>query len=84
MRLGRDEEAYGKRVLIDRNAVEADIQAQKSRANAIRGILGLPQRADDIKADSDVWLNRMPLEDALKVAESHPVGNFGAAKELIK
>jgi hypothetical protein len=30
------------------------------------------------------WLNRMPLEDALKVAESHPVGNFGAAKELIK
>lgn len=77
-------DSYGKRVLIDRNAVEADIKAQSSRANAIRGILGLPQKADDIKADSDVWLHRMPLEDALSIASKHPTGAFGASKELIK
>lgn len=77
-------DSYGKRVLIDRNAVEADIKAQQTRANALRGILGLPLRADDIKADSDVWLHRMPLEDAVGVAQTHPTGKFGASKELIK
>lgn len=77
-------ELYGQRVLIDRNAVEADIQAQQTRANMVRGILGLNQRADDVKADSPIWLHRLPLADGLKVAEKHPVGKFGASKELIK
>jgi hypothetical protein len=77
-------EAYGTRVLVDRNAVEADIQAQRTRANFVRGVLGLPQRADDVKADSDVWLHRLPLEDAVKVASTHLTGKFGSSLELIK
>ncbi len=77
-------DAYGQRVLIDRNAVEADIKAQQTRANFVRGVLGLPQRADDVKADSDVWLHRMPLEDAVKIASAHLAGKFGSSQELIK
>jgi hypothetical protein len=77
-------EVYGQRVLIDRNAVEADIQGQKTRANEVRSILGLPARADDVKADSPVWLHRMSLEDALAIAISRPVAGKGAGKDLIK
>ncbi len=74
---------YGSRVLIDRNAVEADIKAQKTRANAIRRILGLNLQAGSIKADSPIWLPRMSLDDALRVASSYPAGSMGASRTLI-
>jgi hypothetical protein len=70
---------YGERVLIDRNAVEADIVAQQTRANEIRSILGLNQRADDVKADSPVWLHRMAIDDAIALA-STKIGGKGSAK----
>ena len=72
--------AYGQRVLIDRNAVEADIAPQKTRANALRQMLGLNQRADDIKADSPVWLHRMSIEDALAIAKAPFGGKYGAGR----
>jgi hypothetical protein len=76
--------SYGSRVLIDRNAVEADIKPQKTIANEVRSILGLNLRADDIKADSPVWLPRMTVEDAVKTVTSKLVDNCGANVSLIK
>jgi len=75
---------FGQRVLIDRNAVEADIKPQKTRANAIRSILGLNLRADDIKADSPIWLPRMSVNDAAKVASAPMIKGVGASASLIK
>ncbi|NOY74767.1 MAG: hypothetical protein GXP32_03125 [Kiritimatiellaeota bacterium] len=75
---------YGSRVLIDRNAVEADIKPQKTRANMLRSILGLNQRADDIKADSPIWLPRISVDDALKAVASPLANDCGASSSLIK
>ena len=41
---------YAGRVLIDRNAAEADVKAQKTKVNALRGMLGLPLQADDTQS----------------------------------
>jgi hypothetical protein len=76
--------AYGQRVLIDRNAVEADIKPQQTRANEVRSILGLNQRADDVKADSPVWLNQMSVDDAVAVASAKVNGKYGSAKPVAK
>lgn len=75
---------YGQRVLIDRNAVEADIKPQKTRANALRSILGLNLQADDIKADSPIWLPRMSVDDAVSVVSSPLAQGCGASASLIK
>jgi hypothetical protein len=58
---------YGARVLIDRNKAEADIKASATRANALRGMLGINLRA----ADQDfglgaVWLPRLSVDEAVK------------------
>ena len=58
--------AYGARVLVDRNKVEASIKATNSGANALRSMLGLPLRAGTIKGvGGDVWLHQMSVDDAL-------------------
>lgn len=58
---------YGSRVLIDRNAAEADIQVQMTAANELRSMLGLPLQAGNVEFESSpVWLNRMMLEDAIR------------------
>ena len=76
---------YGQRVLINRNAVEADIKPQQTAANEVRSILGLPLRADDIKADSPVWLHEMSLEDAIKVATTPQAGGkYGSKAPKLK
>lgn len=77
-------ERYGQRVLIDRNAAEADLGAQRTRANALRAALGLAQRADDLKADSPIWLHRLSLDDALAACAARPLPGRGAGKELVK
>ena len=75
-------EKYGQRILIDRNAVEADMQAQATRANEIRSMLGLPARADSIKADSPIWLHRMSIDDALSIASANPAPGKGASSPV--
>jgi hypothetical protein len=63
---------WGNRVLVDRNAREADIKAQQSRANDLRSMLGLPKQAGNLKGgDGPVWLNRMLLADAIKIGSKH-------------
>ena len=71
---------YGSRVLIDRNAVEADIKAEKSNANALRGILGLPLQAADIKGvEGDVWLPYLAVDEAIKAA-TNKYNGYGCQK----
>ena len=76
---------YGARVLIDRNAAEADIKVQQTRANDLRSILGLPLQADDLKTEeSPVWLHRLSIDDAIKAGSSAYLGKYGASKANIK
>ncbi len=71
---------YAARVVIDRNAAEADVKAQKTKINALRSILGLPLRADDLKTDSPVWLPLMKVDDAIQAGLAKYDGKFGCAK----
>lgn len=73
-------ERYAARTVINRNAAEAGVKADDSRANALRSILGLPLQAADLKVDSDIWLHRLPLEAALAVGKAKFHGKFGCAK----
>ena len=70
---------YAGRVLIDRNAAEADIKVQQTKANALRSILGLPLQADDLKLDSPVWLPLIKVDDALKAGAAKYEGKFGCS-----
>lgn len=75
---------YGARVLIDRNAVEADIKAETTKANALRSILGLPLQAKDINVGGDVWLPRMAVSDALAVGKKKLKDKYGASADAIR
>ncbi len=57
---------YAGRVLIDRNAAAADVTARRTKINALRGILGLPVQAENLKVDSPVWLPIMKVDDAIR------------------
>ena len=69
---------YGSRVIVDRNAVEADIKAQQSVANEIRSILGLPLQAGTVDGPtSPVWLHRLSIDDAINAGAKQYDGNKG-------
>ncbi|MBN1518228.1 right-handed parallel beta-helix repeat-containing protein [Candidatus Sumerlaeota bacterium] len=74
---------YAGRVIIDRNAAAADVQAQKTKLNGLRGILGLPLQADDLNVDSPVWLPLMQVDDALKAGMEKYDGRYGCAKPQV-
>jgi hypothetical protein len=72
---------FGSRVLVDRNAAEADIKAESSNANALRGMLGLPLQAGTVAGvEGDVWLPFLELEDAVKAGLTKYHGKYGCAK----
>ncbi len=71
---------WGGRVLIDRNAAEADIKAQKSAVNDIRSMLGLPLQAGTVKGqESPVWLHRMTIDDAIAAGSKKYGGKYGSS-----
>jgi hypothetical protein len=72
--------AYMSRNVIDRNAAEAEVKVQNTRINALRAMLGLNLQGTDLKADSDVWLPRLQLDDAMKVAASPLASDAGCRK----
>ena len=74
---------YAGRVLIDRNAAAADVKAQKTKINALRSMLGLPLRADDLKMDTPVWLPMMKVEDAIKAGLQKYHGTYGCSKPKV-
>ncbi|MEM7737999.1 MAG: hypothetical protein AAF267_19650 [Deinococcota bacterium] len=79
-------EAYLARSVLDRNAIEASVNPEDSYANVWRSMLGLNLQAGTVTIDSDVWLPRLSLEDALAVAGSFEglgVGPQVAATHLL-
>ena len=74
---------YASRVMIDRNALEADIQAQETNLNAIRSMLGLPLQAGTVDSpESPVWLNRLSIDDAVKAGSTKFEGKYGSSVPL--
>lgn len=71
-------------VVIDGNAVEADVKAAEGRVNEWRKMLGLPQQAGDVKADSDIWLHKLALDGALQLGAAKYAGKFGCAQPAAK
>lgn len=63
------------RVIIDRNKKEEGMSATKSKANEARKMLGLPLQAGALKVDSDVWLPRIKVDDALKAGLANYKGH---------
>ncbi len=58
---------YGSRVLVDRNKAEANISASNTRANELRGMLGINLRAGKVDfPQSPVWLPRLSINEAVK------------------
>ncbi|MBU1699747.1 MAG: right-handed parallel beta-helix repeat-containing protein [Candidatus Eisenbacteria bacterium] len=68
---------YAARVVIDRNAAEADVQAIGGWENSVRSILGLNLQGTDLKIDTDVWLPRLGLEDGIKAGSSKYATLYG-------
>lgn len=67
---------WGSRVIVDRNAKEADLKVQESRANDLRAMLGLPLQAGVVKGpESPIWLNRMQISDAIAAGSTQYNGN---------
>ncbi len=77
-------ERFAARQVIDRNAAEADVKAVGGKANQWRRMLGLPQEGGAVKADSDVWLHRLAVEDALKAGATRYGGKFGCSTPAAK
>jgi len=71
---------YANRKEISRAQVEANVKAENSDINAIRSMLGLPLVGTSVKVDVDVWLHRLPIEDALKVGSNKFLGKYGCSK----
>lgn len=72
---------YMQRVLIDRNKLEADIKATNSDANALRGMLGLPLQAGEVKGESSpVWLHRLSIDDAIGTGSKRFSDSYGCCK----
>ncbi len=68
---------YMARAVIDRNAAEEDVQAVDSWSNDVRSIFGLNLQGTNISIDSDVWLPRLELDDAMNVIGRYMDDSFG-------
>lgn len=69
--------SYAQRQVIDRNKAEADVKVKDGWQNEVRSMLGLAVSGTDVKADSDVWLHRMTIDDAIKAGAKKYAGKYG-------
>lgn len=76
---------YGSRVIVDRAKAEANVSASNSNANALRGMLGLPLQAGDVKwPDIPVFLNAISIDDAVAAGSNKYKEKYGCSKPVIK
>jgi hypothetical protein len=76
---------YGSRVIVDRAKAEANVSASNSNANALRGMLGLPLQAGDVKwPETPVFLNAISVEDAIAAGSNKYKEKYGCSKPVIK
>ena len=69
--------SYAQRNVIDRNAAESDVKVKDGWQNDVSSMLGLNLKGTDIKADSDVWLHRLAVADAVKAGNKKFSGKYG-------
>jgi hypothetical protein len=65
------------RSVIERNAAEARLATAGGRFNELRSMLGLNRLAGDLSLDSNVWLPRISVDDALNAGKSRYMNKFG-------
>lgn len=76
---------YGSRVIVDRAKAEANVTASNSNANALRGMLGLPLQAGEVKwPETPVFLNAISIDDAVAAGSNKYKEKFGCCKPIIK
>lgn len=59
---------YASRNVIDRNAAEAEVQVVDAWYNDVRSFFGWNLIGTDLDVDSDIWLPRLSIDDALNIA----------------
>jgi hypothetical protein len=65
--------------VIDRNAAEDEVEAVDSWYNDVRSFFGWNLVGTDLDVDTNIWLPRMSIEDALAVAV-RVEGAYGVVK----
>lgn len=68
---------YANRNVIDRNAAEAEVEVVESWANDVRSFFGWNLQGTDLMVDSDVWLPRLSVADAIAVAQRRFDDTYG-------
>lgn len=77
--------AYGSRVVVDREKLEADVKATNSGANALRSMLGLPVQAGAVAWPKiDVYINRISIDDAIAAGRASYEGKYGSSLPAAK
>lgn len=73
-------EIYANRKIVTRASIDAKVSAENSDANSLRSMLGLPLQGNNVASETDVWLHRMKIDDALKAGMQKYEGKFGCEK----
>ncbi|MFI4897104.1 MAG: hypothetical protein ACIARR_04695 [Phycisphaerales bacterium JB059] len=68
---------YFSRVVVDRNAAEADVKVEDTAENQLRSMLGLPLQGTSLGEYSEVWLPRMTVADAIASGAEQFLGSRG-------
>lgn len=68
---------YAGRKIVTRAQIDSQVSAENSTANDIRSMLGLPLQGNSVASQTDVWLHRMSLEDAMKAGMKKYQGKYG-------
>ncbi|MFY9345282.1 MAG: right-handed parallel beta-helix repeat-containing protein [Planctomycetota bacterium] len=68
--------SFAARTVIDRNKAEAGVTADGWQ-NELRSMLGLNKQGSTVTADSDVWLHRMSIDDAVKAGMQKQQVKYG-------
>lgn len=71
---------YAARPETSRAEVDAQVKADNSSVNALRGMLGLPLQGGAVADGSALWLHRIPLDGAIKAGLAKYAEKYGCAK----
>ena len=73
---------FAGRKYVSRADIDAKVSAENSGINDLRSMLGLPLQGNAVADQTDVWLHRMPLQDAINAGLSKYNGKYGCQKPV--
>ena len=74
---------FANRKYVSRADVDAKVSAANSSTNDLRSMLGLPLQGNDVAQQTNVWLHRMKLDNAMKTGMTKYQGKYGCQKPII-